>query len=131
MFDSEYKYAHYYLPTISEFSPYDHIFIDGVSTPAHQLPNEVLKYIADQRHKNATTSHAVAIKEIGDRISAIEDYLRNGLESRLQRLEDLVNKILTPIDTQFALNMTSDDKEVRKLADEIVQIKKSIGINNV
>ena len=99
------------------------------SRPLKDYPPEIRSFIEIQELKNILGTTTNNIDQLLHRIKTIENFLSSELENRLYNMEQLIQKMLTPTE-ELALRMTSDKEEVRKIADEVVQIKKAMGFGN-
>jgi predicted nucleic acid-binding Zn-ribbon protein len=112
------------------------------------LPVEVQKF-AELHEIKTTLNRSIEYSSgLNKRLEAVESYLSEMLKSnlytfdyaaqeyerRIKTLEDKLNKLLTVIEpSEVALQLTSDKQEIRKMAEEIMDLKRALvsGVANV
>lgn len=114
----------------SPYSNYTSITVGSEYTPLRELPFEIRSYIQAQKLELSLKETQQNIDLLHSRITEIENFLSGSLEVRLDKMETLLKKMLTP-SHELALGMTSDKEEIRRITDEIINIKRSMGAPNV
>ena len=112
------------------------------------LPIEVQKF-AELHEIKTTLNRSIEYSSgLNKRLEVVESYLSEMLKSnlykfdssiqeyerRIKTLEDKLNKLLTVIEpSEVALQLTSDKQEIRKMAEEIMDLKRALvsGVANV
>jgi hypothetical protein len=108
------------------------------------LPIEVQKFAELHEIKTAINSTTKYSASLNKRLEEVENYLSGPLkyvldrfdlyEERIKALEDKLSKLLTVIEpSEVALQLTSDKHEIRKMAEEIMDLKRALisGVANV
>lgn len=128
------KYVGKPVPTSLSSDPSRYV---SVGNNLDKLPPDARSFFEFSELRNSLNTCVSFIDELKQRLEHVESYLdQRDLDGKIQNaiiridiVEDKLNKILTSQE-ELALKMTSPDSRVRAIAEEIVNIKKQIGVIN-
>lgn len=89
------------------------------------LPSEVQQFIRNEEIEKNLTDMIALVCEIVVRVNSIEDHL-TAIGGRLEQMSHLQQMMMTS-KTELAMKLTDEKEEVRRLAEEILEVKRALG----
>lgn len=89
------------------------------------LPSEVQQFIRNEEIEKNLTDMIALVCEIVVRVNSIEDHL-TAIGGRLEQMSHLQQMMMTS-KAELAMKLTDEKEEVRRLAEEILEVKRALG----